>query len=267
MAILQETTINGNLSVAGEYLGRVVKANNVTGEDSSAHELRLGWSSTNPLIKVDETVQTLLTKEVDGQHIYHKNGTAVTSVGYESSYYYFRPMSGLNVYCGSTGYPWYKIITQRLEVTKGKPVFTYVGSDGGGSTVSYATNCFVGAGGTLSRTTNTSSKTVKHDIQPLGVNVEIDAKHLYDVEVVQFKYNEDMLPEEDFRYHQDLPGFIIEDLDKKYPIAIDKDGENIKHWSWNSQYLIPPMLKLIQEQKKEIDELKEKVSNLEAKIN
>ncbi len=269
MALLNSTTINGNLDVSGEYSGNVVKANGIDKQDG-VHQIRLGWNGTNGLLDIDNgaAVHTLLAVETDRGALYHRSsGTQLMTTILDGTIYYYRPMSGISVSSGSANYPYYAVHTDRLTVHAAKPVFPYVGSDGGGTTVSYATNCFVGASGILSRTTNTSSQTVKHDIQPLGVNMKIDARNLYDVEVVQFKYNEEMLPEKDFRYHQDLPGFIIEDLDKKYPIAIDKDGDNVKHWSWNSQYLIPPMLKLIQEQKKEIDELKDKVSNLEAKIN
>ena len=80
--------------------------------------------------------------------------------------------------------------------------------------------------------------------------------------MVQFKYKEGILPEEDMRYRVDLPGLIVEDLEKVYPIAVDKD-ENGKPFGWNAQYLIPPMLQLIQQQKKEIEALKLRIERLE----
>ena len=63
-------------------------------------------------------------------------------------------------------------------------------------------------------------------------------------------------------YGKDLPGFIIEDLCEKYPIAVDKPSDNVKGWSWNAQYLIPPMLKLIQEQNKRINILERKINDV-----
>ena len=58
-------------------------------------------------------------------------------------------------------------------------------------------------------------------------------------------------------------------MEKQYPIAIeyikDKNGNEIPE-NWNDRYLIPAMLKLIQDQKKEIDELKKSVSFLMQKI-
>ena len=95
---------------------------------------------------------------------------------------------------------------------------------------------------------------------------EIDPKHLYDIEVVQFKYTADMLDNpEDMRTNRLLPGFIAEQVYEVYPVAVDV--ENGRPETWSDRYIIPPMLALIQEQKKEIDELKEKVQILEDKYN
>ena len=130
---------------------------------------------------------------------------------------------------------------------------------------------YVGSTGTVSRTTNTSSRTIKHDITELQ-DEQIKAENLYNVNVYQAKYNDVKLGkfstlEEAYdvpRYLKDLPMFIIEDLDEKYPIAVDKPSDDVKEWSWNAQYIIPSMLKLIQDQKKKIDELETRIEVLEA---
>lgn len=124
------------------------------------------------------------------------------------------------------------------------------------NTVTHAPNMYVANGGTFFCATGSSSKTIKHDIKELS-NDELVAENLYDLNVVQFKYNDGVITDEtDNRYGKDLVGFIIEDLDEVYPIAVDKPSDDVKEWSWNTRYLIPPMLKLIQDLKKEIDELK-----------
>ena len=181
----------------------------------------------------------------------------------DGDYYYFRGSEASKYVCGSEARPWYKTFTERLEVTKDKPVFTYIGSKGGGSTVSYATNMYVGSTGIVSRTTKTSSKTIKHDIAELKGDA-IKAENLYNVNVYQAKYNEDILSDDDPRYLKDLPMFIIEDLDEKYPVVIDKPSENVKEWSWNAQYIIPPMLKLIQMQHEEIEAIKAELEEMRA---
>lgn len=130
------------------------------------------------------------------------------------------------------------------------------------NTATYATNMYVGSSGMIYRTTNTSSRTIKHDIKELS-DEDLKAENLYNLNVVQFKYNDGIITDEhDARYGKDLVGFIIENMNEVYPIAVDKPTDNVKEWSWNTQYLIPPMLKLIQEQHKELEQLKKEVQIL-----
>ena len=101
-----------------------------------------------------------------------------------------------------------------------------------------------------------SSREIKHDIKPC----EFDVEKLYDVPVVQFKFNEDYLSSEDERYGKDVIGLIAEDVEAVLPIAVDHDRE---HPMWNILILVPAMLKLIQKQHNEIELLKEKVNALQ----
>lgn len=126
------------------------------------------------------------------------------------------------------------------------------------NTCTYLPNTYVGNTGMFTRTTETSSRTLKHDILELGASEELDAKRLYDVDVVQFKYNDGVITDKnDCRYGKDLSGFIIEDLAEKYPIAVDMPSDNVQEWSWNYRYMIPAMLKLIQEQNERIKMLEQ----------
>ena len=144
-----------------------------------------------------------------------------------------------------------------INVREIKSSYTY------GDTVDYSTNMYIGNTGLLHRTTKTSSRTVKHDIKPIE-NSDILPEKLYDVDVIQFVYNEGQLGHSSKRYGKELPGFIVEDLVEKYPIAVDIDEED-KPFQWNEQYLIPPMLALIQKQKKKLDELELRLEALEKK--
>lgn len=262
MAQLIDTTVNGDLVVTGNIDGNIVNCGGVDGEDGT-HSMSMSWNGENIIVDIDGNA----VKEIpDITHTHYRlyNASLDEYITFlkDGNYGYFRPNTADLVCCGSSARPWYKTYTNRLEVLASKPVFPFVGSDGGGTTVTYATNMYVGSTGIVSRTTTTSSKTIKHDIDELK-NEDIKAECLYNLPVRQAKYNEDVLSEEDYRYLKDLPMFIIEEMDEVYPIAVDKSSDNVKEWSWNSQYLIPPMLKLIQDQKKEIDELKKRVSTLE----
>ena len=107
-----------------------------------------------------------------------------------------------------------------------------------------------------------SSRKFKHDIKPIE-NAELDPKHLYDIEVVQFKYNDDYLEENDQRYGIDCIGFIAEQVNEVYPIAADRETGEPRNWEM--RYIIPPMLALIQQQKKKIDNLESRINELESK--
>ena len=107
-----------------------------------------------------------------------------------------------------------------------------------------------------------SSRSFKHDIKPVE-NSELDPSHLYDIEVVQFKYNDDYLEENDQRYGVDCIGFIAEQVNDVYPIAADRETGEPRNWEM--RYIIPPMLALIQQQKKKIDELESRINKLESK--
>lgn len=180
----------------------------------------------------------------------------------DGDYGYFRPNTASLVYCGSSAKPWYKVFTERLEVTKNRPTMQPVYDN----TVSYATNCYISSAGLLSRTTNTSSRTIKHDVKAIK-SADIAPERLYDINVYQFKYNSDIITDKtDARYGKDLPGFIIEELNEVYPIAVDRPTDDVKEWSWNAQYIIPGMLKLIQDQHNVDRKIEQKIREQEARI-
>lgn len=110
-----------------------------------------------------------------------------------------------------------------------------------------------------------SSKRFKHDIVPV-CDYNLDPHRLYDVNVMQYKYNLDYVDPLDPRYDVTVIGFIAEDIYEKYPIAAEVDSTgNINNW--HERYIIPPMLALIQEQHKEIEELKNMVISLKGEID
>ena len=110
---------------------------------------------------------------------------------------------------------------------------------------------------------SSSSRRFKHDITS-DISSELDPHHLYDIDVVQYKYNDDYLDKNDQRYQQDVIGFIAEDILDKYPIAADLEEKtelttvelkDPRPTDWNFRFIVPPMLKLIQEQNERIEKL------------
>lgn len=138
-----------------------------------------------------------------------------------------------------------------------------------------AANAYISAdgNGVLAKTSKTSSRRFKDNITP-ELDEDLNPEHLYDVDVIQFKYKKDYFTnEDDIRYRKNMIGLIAEDVYDKYKIAadwhVDGDSGEVLVDGWNEQYIIPALLKLIQnqhkelqEQRKEIDQLKETVGIL-----
>lgn len=118
------------------------------------------------------------------------------------------------------------------------------------STTSYR----LGTSSSLRKYKNSISEVIDESILP---------ERLYTLPVRQFKWNRDVIGTE-YDYEQFSIGFIAEEVDAIYPRAtIYRDGELA---SWSERNLIPPMLSLIQNQKKEIDELRDIVETLQNKL-
>ena len=172
-----------------------------------------------------------------------------------------RPSTSAGASLGSSTYRWNAIYGKTANIE------TSITSKGTyDNTTDYNVNMYIGASGKFYRSTKTSSRKIKHDILPLQ-NEDLKAENLYDIEVVQFKYNDGVLSEEAQRIDTDMPGFIIEDLEKIYPIAVDKHGkEDSIYWSWNETYIIPGLVKLAQIHKERLDEQDKTISELEKRL-
>lgn len=111
---------------------------------------------------------------------------------------------------------------------------------------------------------NNSSRRYKHDIQdvdPALFNIE----SLYDLPVRQFKYNEGVFSDdENYDYNTVELGFIAEEVSEKFPFGCYYKDDVPE--AWTSKNFTPALLYLIQEQKKQIDSLEERLTKLEAKL-
>lgn len=103
-----------------------------------------------------------------------------------------------------------------------------------------------------------SSKRYKEDIQK--VSNELNPQRLYDIPVVQYKYKEEY---SDMALVPGMQiGILAEDVEKYYPNALIRNNDGQAE-SWQDRIMIPAMLKLIQEQKKQIDDLTKRIEELE----
>lgn len=224
--------------------------------------------TNNRTLKLPDKSGTLACLDDYPSRIQNSDGVGYMNLIVSGSSYYLRPGDSTNnYYVGSATYHLAGVYTEAITVY-GSRITCQPTYD---NTVTYAQNMYVSTSGVISRTTNTSSRTIKHDIKPLEADSyeNVSAGNLYNINLVSFKYNDGIITDEnDLRIGKDLPGIIIEQLNEVYPIAVDKpDVNDVKTWSWNQQYLIPPMLRLIQEQHKEIEQLKSDMETLKYVYN
>ena len=130
-------------------------------------------------------------------------------------------------------------------------------------------NAYIDSAGNVWKSSTTSSKRFKEDVKPVE-NMELNPENLYDIDVVQFKYKKGHFTnKEDPRYRKDMIGFIAENVYEHYPMAVDYhigDDGNVVCDGWNEQYLIPAMLKLIQDQHMQLINQEMKIKMLEDKV-
>ena len=100
-----------------------------------------------------------------------------------------------------------------------------------------------------------------------------DVQSLYKLPVVYFKYRDGYLDNNDRLVGKPIPGFYAENVRMLYPDGVRYDADGYAE-DWNERTLIPAMLKLIQEQKKQIDiletttqEQSNKIASLEERIS
>jgi hypothetical protein len=122
----------------------------------------------------------------------------------------------------------------------------------GSPSVSNATNTYLTTTGIIAKTSTTSSQRYKENITDLMNVPELNPKKLLDLPVRAFAYKDGHLSATDDRFGQMLPGFIAEEMDAIYPIAVDYEN-GVE--TWNSFYVIPALLALIQDQEKRIKQL------------
>lgn len=102
------------------------------------------------------------------------------------------------------------------------------------------------------------------NISDYMINNDID--RLYDVPVYWFKYKDGYIADTDQRYDKDIPGFIVEDWEDIMPIAIDHNDDGSPEM-WNSNIVVPLMFQMIKNDHEQIQELKNKIKELEDKLS
>lgn len=103
-----------------------------------------------------------------------------------------------------------------------------------------------------------SSKRYKEHVSAMTYE---EAEKLLKLPVVNFKYKDGYLAEDDVLNGKAIPGFYAEDVEEVFPegVQYNADGEPE---DWNYRTMIPAMMKIIQKQSEDIKELKKEISEL-----
>ena len=111
---------------------------------------------------------------------------------------------------------------------------------------------------------SSSSIRYKHDVKDLEDD-ELDPNRLYELKVRQGVYNDGVPLQYWDLKNKTIPMFIAEEVAEIYPSAVIlNDDQQIE--SWDERRIIPPMLKLIQDQKSQIDTQQAKINELEQRL-
>jgi hypothetical protein len=109
--------------------------------------------------------------------------------------------------------------------------------------------------------TSASSIRYKENVQDLILSNEVSPNNLLSLPVRSFTYKSGYVSDSDDRYNKILPGFIAEEVEEHYPIAVDY-SEGQPH-TWNERFIIPGMLALIQNLNQELISVKSRLDALE----
>ena len=244
---------NGNIDVEASW----INCRSITPSDNATYALgtygEKGWSNiylgkgdgkTNALhIISGSSTYTLCGVNSSGQYIFGNNAAVmyyqVKNVSETATGNAFKVTSGNNTAANNTSSVWF---FGAADATS-----RYIGSYlAYNRTYTSAANMVVTANGIFGRSTS-SSQRYKKDISVADID---DLKGLYDLPVKKFKYKDDYIAADDELYDKSLYGFVVEDLENVLPCAVqhekDTDG-TLKPEMWNSNIIVPSLLKLIQD--------------------
>lgn len=254
-----ETNIYGgnalNLYAAS---GGVINANNAIVPSSNASISlgkynELGWSNiyignadnTYNGLQMIQSGQSLnmCGRDSEGRFIFGNNESVMyyvnKNVDTTTTGNAFKFTSGNNDAANNTGSVWFFGASD----TTSRHIGSYLVYN---RTYTNTANMCVTSNGVFGRSTS-SSQRYKRDIMMADID---DLKCLYDLPIKKFKYKNDYIAVNDELYDKYLYGFIVEDLESILPCAVqhtnDEDGAVIPEM-WNSNIIVPSLLKLIQD--------------------
>lgn len=101
----------------------------------------------------------------------------------------------------------------------------------------------------------------------LGKTVKEDElEDLYRVRVIWAKYKDGYLMEQDERCGKEMPMFIAEDIDRRFPIAVDHNEKGHAE-NWNYRIMIPCMFAMLKNEHEKVKNLQSDLDSVKAELN
>ena len=94
---------------------------------------------------------------------------------------------------------------------------------------------------------------------------EDELEDLYRVKVIWAKYKDGYLMEQDERCGKEMPMFIAEDIDRRFPIAVDHD-EKGRAENWNYRIMIPCMFAMLKNEHEKVKDIQSELDSVKAEL-
>lgn len=94
---------------------------------------------------------------------------------------------------------------------------------------------------------------------------EDELKELYRIKVIWAKYKDGYLMEQDERCGKEMPMFIAEDIERRFPIAVDHD-EKGRAENWNYRIMIPCMFAMLKNEHEKVKDLQSELDSVKAEL-
>lgn len=110
-----------------------------------------------------------------------------------------------------------------------------------------------------------SSSSMRYKV--LGKSIKEDElEDLYRIKVIWAKYKDGYLSEQDERCGKKMPMFIAEDIDRRFPIAVDHD-EKGRAENWNYRIMIPCMFAMLKNEHEKVKNLQSELDSVRTELN
>ena len=110
-----------------------------------------------------------------------------------------------------------------------------------------------------------SSSSLRYKV--IGKTIKEDElEDLYRIKVIWAKYKDEYLSENDERYGKEMPMFIAEDIDRRFPIAVDHDEKGHAE-NWNYRIMIPCMFAMMKNEHEKVKNLQSELDSVKSELD